>query len=256
MSELLPLIDEHIIFTGILRSSEAVDLTFQYGGTPVIAPLIATQEIVRPDDEQLLLNCITYDWLIFTSQSSVHAFHSKMEKFGLHPSYIKPKIAVVGSKTACAIETLGYNVDFTPTTFSANVFVEEFPAHTTPSERCLFLKGSLAKDTITNGLINQVDEWIIYETIKVEQSMEQINTLMEDEEKCSIVFTSPSSVKVFHENIGHRMGYDSLTVCAIGHVTKEYLESLGATVQVVPETYTLTEVIHALVKWKKRGREA
>ena len=63
MTKVLPLQDELVIFTGILRSSEAVDMTLQYGGIPVVAPLIATQEIISEDDEQKLLSCQTYDWL-------------------------------------------------------------------------------------------------------------------------------------------------------------------------------------------------
>lgn len=254
MSKQLPLQGENIIFTGILRSSEAVDLTLQYGGNPVITPLIATQEIVSLTDKEQLFGCKRYEWLIFTSQSSVHAFHSKMKKFGLSPSVIKAKIAVVGSKTADAIGKIGLSVDFTPTTFSADVFVREFPAYSSLNETCLFLKGSLAKDTITKGLSNRVDEWIIYETIDLKENIEQLRILMETEENCSIIFTSPSTVKVFHQSIGIQMGYDTLTVCAIGHITRQYLESLGATVNVMPETYTLTEVIHVLVEWK--GRES
>ncbi|KQL34108.1 uroporphyrinogen-III synthase [Psychrobacillus sp. FJAT-21963] len=253
MSKEIPLLGENVIFTGILRSSEAVDLTLKYGGYPVIAPLIATQELVSEADEHRLQECIDYDWFIFTSQSSVHAFHSKMKKFGLPPSVIKAKIAVVGSKTACAIESIGLRVDFTPTVFSADVFVKEFPAFSLPTETCLFFKGSLAKDTITKGLTNKVDEWVIYETIEVEENKEHIQHLIENEPNCSIIFTSPSTVKVFHETIGVQTGYESLTVCAIGHITKEYLETLSATVHVIPKTYTLTEVIHALVEWK--GRE-
>lgn len=253
MSSQFPLLGENIIFTGILRSSDAADLTLRLGGNPVVTPLIATEEIVLPSDEERLHDCNTYDWLIFTSQSSVHAFYSKMKKFGVKPSEIKARIAVVGSKTACAVEKIGLHVHFIPTIFSADVFVQEFPAIFSRNENCLFLKGTLAKDTITNGLSNQVDEWIIYETIDFEENIEQVRTLIEAEEKCSIIFTSPSTVKVFHQHIGQHTGYEAFTICAIGHITKEYLQSLGVTVNVMPEVYTITEVIYALVKWK--GRE-
>ncbi|MFF2755078.1 uroporphyrinogen-III synthase [Psychrobacillus sp. NPDC058041] len=253
MSKQMLLHGENVIFTGILRSSEAVELTLQYGGNPIVTPLIATKEIVSRTDMEQLNACKNYDWLIFTSQSSVHAFYSKLKKHGLEPSLFKSKIAVVGSKTAYAAEKIGLNVTFMPTTFSADVFVKEFPTVSSSNEKCIFLKGSLAKDTITSGLLNHVDEWIIYETIEVEENIEKVKELVENDGNCSIIFTSPSTVNVFHQYIGKRTGYKALTVCAIGHITKEHLESLGASVQVMPEVYVLTEVIHKLVDWK--GRE-
>lgn len=253
MTKVLPLQDELVIFTGILRSSEAVDMTLQFGGIPVVAPLIATQELISDDDEQKLLSCQTYDWLIFTSQSSVHAFHAKLMKYHVNLSSINVKIAVVGSKTACAVRSIGLKVHFIPSIFSADVFVKEFPEIATPNEKCLFFKGNLAKNTITDGLVNPIDEWIIYETIEVEENKEQVRSVMENNEKCSIIFTSPSAIEIFHKSIGSQTGYDELTVCAIGHITRDCLESFGANVQVMPDTYTLTEVIHTLVEWK--GRE-
>lgn len=253
MSKQMPLQGENVIFTGILRSSEAVDLTLQFGGNPIVTPLIETKEIVSKTDVEQLNACKNYDWLIFTSQSSVQAFYLKLKKHGLSSSLFKAKIAVVGSKTANAAEKIGLNVTFMPTTFSADVFVKEFPTVSSSNETCIFLKGSLAKDTITNGLINRVDEWIIYETIEVNENIEEVKALVENKNKCSIIFTSPSTVNVFHQYIGMYTGYKALTVCAIGHITKEHLESLGASVHVMPEVYTLTEVIHTLVDWKGRG---
>lgn len=252
MSKLKPLQDEHVIFTGILRSSDAVDLTLRLGGNPVIAPVITTQEIMTLDDREKLLACYEYDWLIFTSQSSVHAFYSKVKQFEIETSSLKAKIAVVGSKTACAIESLGFHVSFTPTIFSADVFVKEFPAVSAAHESCIFLKGNLAKSTLVDGLPNVIDTWTIYETVEVDENLEQVRTLLESGESCSLVFTSPSTASVFHRNIGVHTGYDRFTICTIGHITKNYLESLGATVQVMPETYTLLDVVNKLADWKGR----
>ncbi|SER86082.1 uroporphyrinogen-III synthase [Psychrobacillus sp. OK032] len=252
MSNQHPLQDEHVIFTGILRSSEAIDLTLRLGGNPVITPLITTQEIVSIDDKQKLLACYEYDWFIFTSQSSVHAFYSKIKKFDINASTFKAKIAVVGSKTACAIESLGFHVSFTPTVFSADVFVKEFPAVSAAHENCLFFKGDLAKKTIIDGLPNVIDTWTIYETVEVDENTEQVRALLESGEGCSIIFTSPSTANVFHKSVGVHTGYDRFTICTIGHITKKYLESLGATVQVMPETYTLLDVVNELAKWKGR----
>ena len=247
-----PLLGENVIFTGILRSSEASNLVERLGGNAVIAPMIATKEIVSPDDLDKLQRCNLYDWLIFTSQSSVKAFHSKMVKYQLDASFFTAKIAVVGIKTANAIESLGLSVDFTPTIFSADIFVQEFPKIASLTDRCLFVKGNLAKDTITAGLNNEVDEWTIYETVELEGNKEYVKKLLKSEESCSIIFTSPSTAEVFHRSIGASHGYDHATVCAIGHITKNFLESNKVSVQVMPDTYTLIDVIVKLAEWKGR----
>lgn len=253
MSNQFPLHGEHVIFTGIPRSSEAPSLTTQFGGDAIIAPLITTREIVSQEDENIILESNKYDWFIFTSQSSVHAFQAKLNRLHLDASFFQVKIAAVGSQTAAALEKIGFTVDFIPSTFSADVFVEEFPVHSSEDERCFFFRGNLAKDTITNGLENHVDIWTIYETVEVDENKERIRKLIESDTNCSIIFTSPSTAEVFHRSIGIYTGYKSFTICTIGHITKEYIESLGATVHVMPETYTLTAIINKLAKWK--GRE-
>ena len=252
MSKNAPLLGENVIFTGILRSSEASDLVERLGGNAIIAPMIATKEIVSYRDLDQLKLCNLYDWLIFTSQSSVKAFHTKMVKYQLDASFFTAKIAVVGVKTAKAIENLGLSVDFIPSIFSADVFIQEFPQIASSADRCLFVRGNLAKDTITAGLDYEVDEWTIYETVELECNKERVQQLLQSEENCSIVFTSPSTAEVFHRSIGATTGYEQITVCAIGHITKGFLESIQVPVQVMPDTYTLQEVIVKLAEWKGR----
>lgn len=253
MSKTFPLQDEHVIFTGIPRTKEAADLTSGLGGTAVIAPLISTAEIVSTEDEKKLLESQMYNWFIFTSQSSVQAFHEKMKRYKLEASFFQAKIAVVGSQTASAMERIGFTVNFAPKTFSADVFVQEFPTFVSADETCLFFRGNLAKNTISDGLPNVVDVWTIYETVEVEENKEQVRQLLKSDQSCSIIFTSPSTAKVFHQSIGQYMGYNGYTICAIGHITKDYLKSLGVTVHVMPDTYTLTEIVNKLAQWK--GRE-
>lgn len=250
MSNNSPLQNEHIIFTGVNRSEEAATLTASLGGVPYVAPFIATKEIEGQDDLEKLLNSKNYEWFIFTSQASVAAFHKKMLTYNLDVENFQVKIAAVGSKTASALEKIGFSIDFMPTTFSADVFIKEFPQVASLEDACLFIRGNLAKKTITEGLANLVDEWTVYETVAREDNVERVRDILTSGKSCSVVFTSPSTVNVFHQTLGKDIGYNSFTVCAIGHVTKNHLKSLGVTVQVMPKTYTLAEVVHALAQWK------
>ncbi|MEK3975662.1 uroporphyrinogen-III synthase [Psychrobacillus sp. FSL K6-1267] len=250
MSESSPLQNEHVIFTGVNRSEEAAALTASLGGVPILAPFIATKEIIQTDDKDKLLNSNAFKWFIFTSQASVAAFHQKILRNNLEIEYFQVKIAAVGSRTASALEQLGFSIDFMPSVFSADVFIREFPQVAAPEESCLFFRGNLAKKTIVDGLVNPVDEWTVYETVTLEDNVEKVKEILNSGKNCSLVFTSPSTVNAFHQTIGKDLGYHGFTVCAIGHVTKNHLKSLGITAQVMPRTYTLTEVVYALAQWK------
>src|SRR5690606_35340984 len=102
MPEHGPLLGETVIFTGTLKTLEVFDLVRQYGGVPVSIPLIQVNEIVEQTDEAKMKRCSTFDWLIFTSQNAVKAFHSKMGRFAISASEIPSKIAAVGTQTAAA----------------------------------------------------------------------------------------------------------------------------------------------------------
>ena len=117
----------------------------------------------------------------------------------------------------------------------------------------MFFKGNLAKNTITDGLVNPIDEWIIYETIEVEENKEQVVRLLKITKNALLSSLVLLQLKFSIKVSAAKLVMMNVTVCAIGHITRDCLESFGATVQVMPDTYTLTEVIDTLVEWK--GRE-
>ena len=164
MPELGPLQGETVIFTGTPKSLEVFELVKQYGGIPYSMPLIQVNEIEDPTDESKLKRCADFDWLIFTSQSAVKAFHSKMDRFKVTIDHIPSKIAAVGTQTAAALEKIGFTVEFIPSIFSADVFVKQFKPSDDREMRVLFLKGNLAGSIIREELPFQVEEWTVYET--------------------------------------------------------------------------------------------
>ena len=246
MSDKHPLSGTTVIFTGTPKAKEAVASVQLQGGNPVIYPLIKTVEKMVPTDSLRMQTCASYEWLIFTSANAVHYFGRKMEQVGLTTSDIPVKIAAVGSETAKALEDVGFKADFVPSTFSAEHFVEEFPAVSDEEERCLFLKGDLAKDTIKEGLPNEVDEWTVYETVDDEEGIRGVKDLLKKGGRIAVLFASPSAVRVFSEQIAAETGWTGFTIGAIGHVTEEALLEAGAAVHVKPERYTLLDLVREL----------
>lgn len=247
-----PLSGETVIFTSTKKSEEPFELVKQLGGSPVSYPLIRTVERVCKEDHERLVQAQSYDWLIFTSQSAVAAFQQKLLRFGLDSTHFQLNVAAVGDKTAHALKQIGFSVDFIPEVFSADVFVQQFNPEG-DSLRALFIKGNLAGTLISTELSLTVDEWTVYETLPEITSADQIIELVKDEVSVSILFASPSAVAVFTERVASKIGWTGFTIGAIGHITERALHDSGAPVHVMPETYTLPELVRTLAESKGRN---
>ena len=221
----------------------------RFGGSAKVFPLIQTRETIVQDQE-FIKKIQQYEWLIFTSQNAVSAFYSKVKRHDLDLNSINSRIAAVGIKTSAFLEALGLKVDFMPSVYSADVFVREFPAVSKHSEKCLFLRGSLAKPTIKAGLIQQVDEWTVYETLPDVQTAGELAGFLAENRKAIIAFASPSAVKVFSEHVAPAVGWEAIKTAAIGHITAEALRKHGAQVHVLPKVYTWLALVQEIAKWK------
>jgi len=244
-----------IVFTGQPRSQEVLQEVERLGGEVQLFPLIRTHEVTSSRDRDFLSRLSSYDWLIFTSQNAVLFFLQKMSRYNIQLKEINMKIAVVGTSTARAIEDVGLPVSFIPTNFSAEAFVQQFPQVSDIKDTCLFLRGSLAKDTIKEGLSQQVDEWTVYETLPNMDNSQRLSTYITQRPNVIIAFASPSAVEVFADTIASQMGWAPFKIAAIGHVTATTLENYGAPVHVQPTTYTWVALIQEIAKWKDDSNE-
>ncbi len=216
-----------IVFTGSNFPEEAVGKVEELGGEAIYLPLIETS--IRQTDKP---DFTDYGWLIFTSRTSAEAFCQ------LRANDV-PNIAAVGEKTAAVLERNGYHVDFIPSVFSADRFVEEFPAEAN-GQKCLFIKGALAKNTISNMPL-PVDEWIIYDTnLKLDNA--QVLSKMKHQ---SIIFASPSAVSAYRKAGGD---WNDIEVAAIGHVTEKAIKDAGGHIDFIPATYTYLDVVNEIAK--------
>lgn len=216
-----------IIFTGSRLPKEAAQLAQEKGAEVHYLPLIETvmRNTSAPDFGR-------YGWLIFTSRNSAEAFC----RLGLKT---ESKIAAVGDKTAELLEEYGYKVDFIPSTFSADVFVREFP-DIAGKERCLFVRGALAKDTILSMPL-EVDEWTVYDTVKKRSNAQALAGM----EGVTVIFASPSAVSAYTEAGGD---FHDIKTAAIGHITEQAIIDAGGEVHFRPETYTYLEIIQKIAK--------
>ncbi|MGG0656747.1 uroporphyrinogen-III synthase [Rummeliibacillus pycnus] len=247
----LPLQEQQIVLTGTNMTHSISSRITALGGKVHYLPLITVHEIEASEDVTMLQHALNSEWLIFTSQNAVQAFSNKLERYKQTKEDCVAKIAVVGEKTAQAMEKLGFTIDFMPSTYSADVFVKEFPNYVGQLKNCLFLKGSLAKATIKEGLPFPVEEWTVYETIQTTDHVSALKNLIEQSKNVTVIFASPSVVEVFAKHIAADIGWNGFKIAAIGHVTETALQNVGATVDVKPEKYTMMAIIDELANGKE-----
>ena len=234
-----------IVLTGSNKTTSVKQFIEDNGGICAVFPLINTRERESADDTVKLINLNTYDWLIFTSQNAVQAFIEKCQRLGINVHAITCKVAFVGAKTTELLYKFGLSVHFEPSIFSADVFIQEFPSVSTATESKLFLRGNLAKTTIREGVPNVI-EWTVYETVTNESSIKPLTEYL-IQQQAIVIFASPSAVAVFNQYIAPIVGWSTIRVAAIGHITAVALRNLGVDVYVQPSTYTMQAVVEEII---------
>lgn len=253
MKEQLPLLGKRILVPRGKKEAKAFSsLVRKYGGVPMEIPLLSFRPIVPTKEmKEILYNINTYDWIIFTSNVTVETFLATANN-----CYERlPKIAVIGNRTELVLTNKGYKVDFVPDEFVAEGFVREFLPIVQKGMKVLIPKGNLARDYIAESLTAAgayVDELIVYETYLPEESKSHLKDAISEKHIDILTFTSPSTVdhfmEVINENGLHQFLDDCLISC-IGPITKERIESVGLSVHVIPETYTVEDMLKKIITY-------
>lgn len=253
-----PLLDKKVLVPrGKGQAASFSRLVAKYGGIPVEIPLIAFRPIQK---NQRLSECLeklgTYDWIIFTSNVTVETFFSFLGE--VRPDF--PKIGVIGKKTAKVLNELGFPVDFVPSAYVAEVFVEEFLPIVSPGSRVLIPKGNLAREYIADSLTEAgaiVDEVVIYETYMPAESRAKLVGMLDGGELDILTFTSPSTVDHFMEVVsanGLETRLEPCIIGCIGPITENRLREYGLPVHAAPEEYTVEEMIKSTIAYLEKDK--
>lgn len=133
----LPLSGTSILVT---RSAhQARELTDKLKALGADSVELSVIEIQPPDSWEPLDSAIDhlgeYDWLLFASKNAVTAFVSRLRlkrpsfADGIWQTKEMPRIAVIGKSTESVAIESGLPVDYKPSAFIAETFIEEFPGY-------------------------------------------------------------------------------------------------------------------------------
>ncbi len=253
----LPLKDYRILITrGKEQAERFKTMIEQYGGTPIIVPLLDFQLPANLEAiEATITNMTSYDWLILTSQNGVQFLFELMEKYGVSASL--PKLAVIGTKTQEELERYGHMADFVPNQFVAEAFIDQFLPLLHTDSRVLLAKGNLARNVIAGG-INKAgascDEVIVYETVLPKESIPRLVHILREREANVVTFTSSSTIHHFMrivEQYGLHPYLESLIIACIGPIAKKTAEHYRLKVDLCPDTYTTEAMLQELLTYTK-----
>lgn len=252
----LPLTDYRILITRgkkqAIGLSRAVE---QYGGTPIVIPLLDFQ---APQEKlpiyEHLHRLRDYDWVILTSQNGVRSFFKHLEEASI-PITTIPKIAVIGQKTEETLRKFGFQAGFIPSNFVAESFVEEFIPKLSSGARVLVAKGNLSRNLIAEAIRQAkgiCDEIIVYETVLPEESIAKLVAGLKAKQIDVVTFTSGSTVQHFWQIVQkYQLSryIDKLIIACIGPIAKEAAVGLGLKVDVCPNVYTAEAMLHSLCEY-------
>ena len=237
-----------ILITRAASQSEELRAGLEAAGARVIErPAI---EIVPVEDwtevDRAASNLPNYDWLIFTSSNAVELFMRRLQALGLTCS---TPIAVVGAGTAGTLGTWNLTPSCVPHNFRAEGLLEAFPANLL-GVRILIPRAEIGRELLPEELRSRgaaVDVLTVYRTVKA-SGLTDLRTSLRDEQIDVVVFTSPSAVRYFGEELGDDLvsNLRNIPIAVIGPVTGEAVKAAGLKTFLEPERATIQDLIQSI----------
>jgi uroporphyrinogen-III synthase len=238
--------------------------TLQDEGAEVLA--FPTIKVVPMNDYSLFDNQIKkfkkFDYLIFTSANAVEMFNSRILEKNIELDFSSIRIAAVGEKTYDACTEYSIPADIIPSEFSARGIIEELSNYVLDGKNIFIPGSSIARTDLKEGLEKlgaSVTVVPIYniETPSYEDVKEQIE-ILKTRKPSIFIFTSPSTFKnlVSLLKIDNLKEYfeDSL-IAVIGNTTRNEIEKLGLTVDIVPAVYTVKGIVDEVLNYFSENEE-
>jgi uroporphyrinogen III methyltransferase/synthase len=241
------------------QAGELVDMLEERGAEAIQAPTIR----VAPAEDPAALDraCAeagTYDWIVFTSANAVDYFMQRVIANGDVRDLKGVRLCAIGPSTAQRLSRYGLRVDVTPEEATSDAVTDALrAAGSLKGARVLLPRADIAREVLADQLRDagaEVSEVAAYRTMLAgsERDGDQdIYRMLLERQIDAITFTSASTVKNFAKIFGEEQAADLLrttVVASIGPVTAEAAQQLGIQTTVMPERYTVPDLVDALVE--------
>lgn len=196
-----------------------------------------------------------FDYVIFTSENAVKYSVDRLREIQIDlPTSLS--VVCVGKKTASVCEELDIKVDIVPNDFSAKGLLNHFKEIDITNNKIFIPTSAIAPDELKVGLIElgaEVVKTPIYDVgLPEENEINGSKELLQNHKPDLFIFTSPSTYNNFLKilQIEDAQNYfDGFSIAAIGPTTKEAIESSGVKVDIIPNNFTMDDLIKETVKY-------
>src|SRR5699024_525299 len=103
------------------KASQLADHINQCGGEAIMTPLITIECQLPSHGETLIHKLESYEWIVFTSGNGVTCFFNQLIKHGKQNQLKNAHIAAVGTTTNQVLHAFGYEADFMPSVYNAEI---------------------------------------------------------------------------------------------------------------------------------------
>ncbi|HET7696514.1 MAG TPA: uroporphyrinogen-III C-methyltransferase [Vicinamibacterales bacterium] len=241
------------------QAGELVEMLEGCGAEAIQAPTI---RIAAPEDVEALDRACReageYAWIVFTSANAVDSFMQRLLASGDIRDLKGVRLCAIGPSTAERLAGYGLRVDLTPAEARSEAVIDALRG-SGPLKGLRFLlpRADIAREVLADQLREagaEVSEVVAYRTLLAAGDRDadhDIYRMLLDRQIDAVTFTSASTVKNFARIFGEEQAADLLrttVVASIGPVTAEAAQQLGITTTVMPDRYTIADMVGALVE--------
>jgi uroporphyrinogen III methyltransferase/synthase len=254
-----PLLGKRIVVTRArAQASELIGRLSLLGAECLQCPTI---EVTPPDSweplDQAIGNLSRYDWIVFTSVNGVHYFFERLFEQGLDARSLGHlRTAAIGPATAERLRCFGLNTDILPKTYQAESVVEAFANVAVKGKNVLLPRAREARAVLPEELRRmgaRVDEIVAYQTLTAGDEDRTLVDALEKSEVDMITFTSSSTVSNFRSLLPADADQQALmkdvAVACIGPITADTARSLGFSVDITAQEFTIDGLCQAIVEY-------
>jgi uroporphyrinogen-III synthase len=243
--------------------SQAVDFAAALkacGVQVLLFPVIEIGPLVDPAGfDQALQKLCTYDWLVLTSVNGVQAVWQRLQALGIDGLPAGLQVAVIGPKTAAALQARGVKPDFIPDEYVAEAILPGLGS--LKGKKVLLARADIARPDIAGAIRlagGEAHEIAAYHTLPAHPDPQAMSALQKGVD--ILTFTSSSTVRSFKALLAAH-GVDALhlpgdpLVAVIGPVTAATAREQGFPVDVVAGEYTVQGLLQALQAFERKPEE-
>ena len=199
-----------------------------------------------------------YDWVVFTSATSVALMFDATEACGITAAdWLHTRVATVGTSTADAVRQRGVEPSLVPEQFLAEGLIEAFASRSDVSgTTMLYPSAAGARRELCDGvraLGATVDRIAVYESVATDEDVAGVRAALRDGHVNAVTMTAKSAVDAWVTAMGvmHR----AADVVSIGPITTQAAHAAGMRVAAEAMPSTLDGLIAAVVRAVRAQRD-